>query len=262
MKTALIISTYNRPSALALCLESVRLQTKFPDEIVIADDGSDDKTKFLIENISRDFPVPIRHVWHEDLGFRLAMIRNKAIAATNADFIIQIDGDIILHRRYIEDYCAVIRPHTAILGSRINLEEHFSASIESNGKWFKIYPFSKGVEKNKIKTLYFRLGRIVSKNYKRNRLKVCGCSMAFWRNDFIEINGYDESFVGWGWEDIDLISRLGKNGVNNHKLIGIGIFYHLWHKEADRVSEEDNHQNFLTKNKDVVRCEKGISQYL
>ena len=79
MKTAVIISTYNRPKALNICLESIRNQSKLPDEIVIADDGSTQETTDLIKKISESFPVPIKHVWHPDEGFQRNKILNKAI---------------------------------------------------------------------------------------------------------------------------------------------------------------------------------------
>ena len=76
MKTSLIISTYNRPDALALCLESVRRQRLLPDEVIVGDDGSGEETREVIERFRQDFPVPLTHVWQEDEGFRLAMCRN------------------------------------------------------------------------------------------------------------------------------------------------------------------------------------------
>ena len=81
MKTTLIISTYNRPEALSVCLDSVRFQTVMPDEVIVGDDGSTSETKDLIESFKKDFPVPLIHLWQEDKGFRLAMMRNKSVAA-------------------------------------------------------------------------------------------------------------------------------------------------------------------------------------
>lgn len=98
IKTSLLISTYNWCEALNLCLNSVLRQSQQPDEIVIADDGSREDTKLLIADFSKKSPVPIIHVWHEDIGFRKTIILNKAIAKCSSDYIIQIDGDLILHK--------------------------------------------------------------------------------------------------------------------------------------------------------------------
>ena len=80
VKISLIISTYNRPSALRLCLASVKRQSRLPDEVIIGDDGSGDETAALIREFQKDFPVPLLHVWQEDKGFRVGKIRNKCIA--------------------------------------------------------------------------------------------------------------------------------------------------------------------------------------
>ena len=92
MKTScsLIIATYNWPEALNLVLLSIQKQTILPNEIIIADDGSSSKTQMLIADFQKIFSIPLIHVWHEDKGFRLAKIRNKAIKIANFSYIIQI----------------------------------------------------------------------------------------------------------------------------------------------------------------------------
>src|SRR5687768_1923232 len=85
-KTSLIISTYNWPEALNLCLQSVCSQSVLPDEVIIADDGSTIETFDMIEEMKRRFPVPLVHVWQEDDGFQLAKIRNKAIARASHEY--------------------------------------------------------------------------------------------------------------------------------------------------------------------------------
>lgn len=262
MKVAVIVSTYNRPRALALCLESIRRQTMLPDEVIVADDGSTSETADLLKSIAADFPVPVRHVWQPDEGFQLAKIRNRAIASTDADYIIQIDGDIVLHRGFIKDHVSIARRGFYVFGSRIRLNEKFTSAVEAAGVMPKIYPWSKGIINKREKAVYIPVGRLFSHHYKRNKATGLGCNIAFWRDDFIRINGYDEAFVGWGCEDTDLSMRLDRSGVQNYKMFGIGIIYHLWHKEADksRLSES---QAYMLANKDrAVACEKGINQYL
>jgi len=89
----LLISTYNWVEALRVCVSSVFFQTRLPDEIVIADDGSKEETRKAIEELKRKSPVPLIHVWHEDKGFRKSMILNKAIAKASGEYIIEVDGD-------------------------------------------------------------------------------------------------------------------------------------------------------------------------
>lgn len=104
ISSSLIVSTYNWPEALDLVLLSILNQTVFPIEVIIADDGSTNKTKELIEKYQKIFPVKLMHVWHEDDGFRKTIILNEAYRIAQGDYIIQIDGDIILNKYFIEDH--------------------------------------------------------------------------------------------------------------------------------------------------------------
>lgn len=119
MKLSLIISTYNSPEALRVTLESVLRQAIYPREIIIADDGSDESTATVIKEFTSKSPVPLRHVWHENRGFRLAAIRNRAIAAATGDYIVQIDGDIILDPFFIADHIDSARNGHFVCGSRV-----------------------------------------------------------------------------------------------------------------------------------------------
>ncbi|MDE5657174.1 MAG: glycosyltransferase, partial [Muribaculaceae bacterium] len=131
MTVSLIISTYNSRTTLAVCLESVLRQTRMPDEIIIGDDGSADDTARLVEDFARRCPVPVVHLWQPDEGFRLALMRNKCIARSSCDYIIQIDGDVILSRHFIADHCATALPGHYIKGSRLRLNPAATERIRS-----------------------------------------------------------------------------------------------------------------------------------
>ena len=109
MTSSLIIATYNWPGALDCCLRSVLLQRELPNEVVIADDGSRHDTRQVIDAYRKQMPVPLKHVWHEDEGFRLGMIRNKAMAAATGEYLIQVDGDLILHPMFVRDHLRAAR---------------------------------------------------------------------------------------------------------------------------------------------------------
>src|SRR5690606_27221684 len=121
MKTALLISTYNWKEALDLVLKSVSVQSKLPDEIIIADDGSTQETVEIINQYQSIITVPTKHIWQEDSGFRKAEILNKSIAQTHSDYIIQIDGDCILHPKFIEDHIKNSAKDVYLYGSRVNI---------------------------------------------------------------------------------------------------------------------------------------------
>ena len=123
LTASLLISTYNWPQALELCLLSALGQTVLPGEILIADDGSTEETKTLIQEIRKKTTVPIRHFWHEDTGFRKTIILNEAVRHSRFDYIIQTDGDILLHRRFIEEHLNNAKEGFYLRGSRTLIDE-------------------------------------------------------------------------------------------------------------------------------------------
>src|SRR5579871_5870564 len=97
---SLIIATYNWKEALALVLATVRAQSVLPGEVLVADDGSRDDTRALVEREAATFPVPLRHCWQEDSGFRKSRILNEAFARAAGEYLIEIDGDMLVHPEF------------------------------------------------------------------------------------------------------------------------------------------------------------------
>ena len=124
MKLTLIITTYNWPEALLLVLNSVKRQKIFPEEIIIADDGSNDTTKDLIISYKKNCDIKIIHSWQEDLGFRASRSRNNAIKKASGDYIVLIDGDTILHPNFVKDHIKSAEPGFFVQGSRALLSEN------------------------------------------------------------------------------------------------------------------------------------------
>lgn len=263
MKSSLIISTYNWPEALNLCLLSVFKQTCLPDEIIIADDGSGSETGDLIKEFQSKSKIPLKHVWHPDEGFQLAAIRNKAIAAASFDYIIQIDGDLILHSDFIKDHLRLATKGKFVSGSRLLLPEDFSMKLLQG----KTLPSDRSLlvmGNNRLNGVRIPLlSKLLSSIYKRNKpYYVKGCNMAFWRNDLLAVNGYNEEISGWGKEDSEIAIRLINYGVNRLFLKFGGICYHLFHPEASRSKESQNDLILSeTLNMRKVRCEKGLDSH-
>ena len=263
-KVTLLISTYNWPEALRALLESVLGQTIMPDEVVIADDGSTEETKNVIDEFRGRLSKPIVHVWHEDKGFRLSQIRNKGIAKSSGDYIIQIDGDVILSKNFIEDHLDVARKGCFVCGSRISLSEKSSKRILCGGKWgFCLCNGNISLSNffNRIRLKFVR--HLLADRYaKRIESHIRGCNMAYWRSDIIRVNGYDESYINWGYEDWDLAYRLHFAGIKKRSLKHGGIMYHLWHNENSK-NKETNYQLFnQTVNEKRTSCGRGIDKYI
>jgi glycosyltransferase involved in cell wall biosynthesis len=259
--TSLLISTYNWHQALELVLLSIKKQTVLPNEVLIADDGSTDETKALIASFQKIFQIPIHHFWHEDHGFRKALILNKAIANINSEYIIQVDGDCILHKNFVQDHIAFAAKNTYLFGSRVTIKKNHLTDLFKN-KEIKFNLFLKGIKK-RTRTLHLP---ILSELYgKTNELphKFRGCNVSFWKKDIIAVNGYNEDFKGWGREDSEIIVRLINTGVLGRRLRYRGIVYHIFHNEKpkDRLElNDDIQQNSINNN--LRWCTNGIDKYL
>lgn len=266
VKISLLISTYNWPEALTLCLESISRQSIMPDEILIADDGSTQDTYNVIEDYRTRVNVPILHIWHKDDGFRLSQIRNKAIAESSCDYIIQIDGDLILDANFIKDHRALIRPNYFVIGSRALLTKEFSDKILKS----KLLPAKSELNKdtkNTLNTIRIPWATPFLANHYKTKGKYIfyarGCNMAFWKNSILMVNGYNEDISGWGSEDTELTARLIKSGQKKLFLKFGAITYHIWHNYVARDRKDANNTILLnTIKEESFLVENGINKYL
>lgn len=258
---SLVTPTYNWPEALELLLLSILNQTHLPNEVLIADDGSKAETKQLIEKFQKTFPIPLIHIWHEDSGNQKPKIMNKAIAAAKYDYIIEIDGDIIMHKNFVEDHLNFAEKGIYLFGSRVNIQKNILESVFKNKTTHFNY-FSKGIKK-RGRTIRIPFLMNFAKHHEKRSGKLRGCNMSFWRNDFIKINGFNESLVGWGIDDSEMIQRLHNIGIKGKRLKHAGLAYHIYHKEQSKSHIEIN--NLIEKEtteKKLTTIDKGINQYL
>ena len=258
MKLTLIITTYNWPESLLLVIESIKRQTILPDEVIIADDGSTKETKDLINNFKKDTDLNIIHSWQEDMGFRASRSRNNAIFKSSGDYIVLIDGDTILHTNFVKDHIANAESGFFVQGSRALLSEKQTkkALVE------KIVNFSffSSELKNRKNAIYSKLLSSIFSSKKNHLHGIKSCNMAFYRKDCININGFNNDFVGWGREDSEFVVRLINSGVKRKNVRFNAIQFHLWHNENPRVS--------LIKNDEILNdaihnqknwCKNGIN---
>ena len=257
LTVSLIITTYNYVDALRLCLLSVKYQTYMPDEVIIADDGSRKETRDMVEKMRPTLPYPIQYVWQEDKGFRRAAILNRAFAVSKGDYLIQIDGDLILDRHFVEDHARHACRGYHCNGSRTKITK---AATDQFLKmpWVYVRPWTKGVKR---KANALRMPFLAPLFYREDHCR--GCNMAFWREDILRVNGYDEGYVRYGKEDTDLNARLDRAGVRCRHLKFCAIQYHLYHPEHETFHDMSFVRSLFAKNnkRGIVRVEKGISQY-
>lgn len=242
MKISLIITTYNWPESLLLVFDSVRCQNTSPSEIIVADDGSDFKTKDLIDNFNNDYGLNIIHSWQEDKGFRAAKARNKAILQSSGDYIILIDGDTILHPNFVKDHLDFAEPGYFVQGSRVLISnKETNKAIKEKNINFSL--FSQNIS-NRKNSIHSRFLSYLFSSKTNNIHGIKSCNLAFFREDCIKINGFNNNFEGWGREDSEFVIRLINSGIKRKNIRFKAIQYHLWHQENSKES--------LTKNDDIL----------
>lgn len=261
-RTTLLVSTYNWPEALELCLKSAWTQTVLPDEIVIADDGSGEDTRALIERLAQESPVPLIHVWHEDAGFRKTIILNKAIAQATGDYILQVDGDVLLSPYFVADHLELAEKGYFVCGSRVKLSPALTKKkLETHSAELAWYRLPLTFVFNSFRSRFLR--HFLAERYARKIDHLRGCNMAFWREDLLKVNGYNEDLMQWGHEDGEIAFRLHYAGVKKKALKMGGNVYHLHHKESSR-DNEGRHLLELERvqREQISRCDNGIDKYL
>lgn len=261
MRTALLISTYNWPEALRQVLNSVLIQSQLPDEILIADDGSGEETATVIKNFKKKSRVTVSHFWQEDQGFRKSAVLNQAIAGTDADYILQIDGDCIMHPDFVRDHFSGAKKGVFLFGSRVNIKPSAVEKVlQKESTKFSV--LSSDI-KNKSRNIRIPILQKLYKPSSEFSGKTRGCNLSYWRSDFIAVNGYDETMEGWGREDSEYVIRLLNNGVEGKRLRYGGIVYHIHHVEKSREFLERNTEiQEKTIREKKIWCEAGIDKYL
>jgi glycosyltransferase involved in cell wall biosynthesis len=236
MKPALscIIAVYNRPDFLEKIFVSLLRQTKGDFEVVVADDGSGPAIAECVKRYSARFERPILHVRHEDQGFRKTIIANKAVAASTSEYLVFIDGDCVLHHRFLERHFVHRRPGTILSGRRVPLDAHLTSRLTLDD-----------IRTGRIERPWFWLGHCVTKDIKNGvyvpfsfeienfflaKYTILGCNFSCYSADYRGINGYDERIMGRGMEDSNLYERFRKKGVRVLTLAREAIQYHLFHE--------------------------------
>ncbi|MFZ5539694.1 MAG: glycosyltransferase family 2 protein [Pseudomonadota bacterium] len=268
MLISVIVTTYNRPDALRAVLAGLFEQTDRGFEVIVADDGSRDDTRALVESMAAGAPIPVRHVWQEDRGFRAGAARNRAAAVAAGDYLIFLDGDCIPRPDWIARHRRLAEPGWMVAGNRILLAQRFTQHVLERsepvhawglGQW-RLAQLAGHVNR----TLPLRrlalgpLRKLGARRWQRVRT----CNLGVWAADFRAVNGFDEQFEGWGFEDSDLAVRLLNCGVRRKEgAFATGVL-HLWHREHDRRFEAKN-RALLQQRIDSreVRAAIGLDRY-
>ncbi|WP_374090384.1 glycosyltransferase family 2 protein [Methylomicrobium lacus] len=269
-RISVIVTTYNWPEALKLCLDSLYAQTDRDFEIIIADDGSRSENLEKARRYCADAPVPVDYVHHEDNGFRAGTIRNKAAALSRGDYLLFVDGDCLMLPDFISKHRQLAEAGHFVPGNRILLSQAFTAEVL--GKALPLYLRNwlyfgrlrlQGNINRVLPLLQLPLGRLRLLQPQKWE-KAMTCNLAVWKNDFIAVNGFDELFEGWGYEDSDLVIRLIHAGIRRKEGRFAAPVLHLWHAQHDKSRQDINYQRLMERlaRQELTVAERGVSQYL
>ncbi len=269
MRIAVIVTTYNRPDALAAVLAGYRAQCAAEFELIIADDGSTDDTRRVIEEFKSRVAFPVAHVWHEDRGFRAAAIRNRALAATRADYIIFSDGDCVPAPRFVERHQQLAERGWFVAGNRVLLNEGLTRRVLRDGLPIHDWTFTAWLAAWLRRDInrWLPLVRLPDGRFRKSAPQrwegVKTCNLAAWRDDLVRVNGLDETYSGWGLEDSDLVIRLLHAGIKHKSARFAAPVFHLWHAENDRSRLAGNQRRLdaLIASQRTA-AELGVDRYL
>jgi predicted glycosyltransferase involved in capsule biosynthesis len=229
-------------------------------EIIVAEDGSSLEISQLLESFRNKFRHPIIHARHEDKGFRKTIIVNEAVRQSKSDYLIFIDGDCILHHRFIERHYKRKKAGTVLSGRRIMFSKSLSQlattkliaemKVEKPSFWWKQSSF-KARKRGFYLPFIFHLLNFFGKDY-----WAFGSNFSLSKADFIAVNGYDESILGRGMEDVNLTERFKLKNYKIRRLTYEAIQYHLFHN-SDPVSFTNEEMDIIMNPKSFY-ASKGI----
>jgi len=267
MKISFVVLTYNRADALLAVLRSLATQCQDGHEVVVTDDGSNAKQVSLLYQNCPSFQCPVRHVWHPDAGFTASRSRNLGAYHATGDYLVFLDGDCVPGPTFVKAHTRLAEKNCFVNGSRVLLSEELTQRVLKNqidlldqslGFW--INAWSKG-DSNKLLHLmgWPAYLRWVQPAFKWKGIR--SCNLAIWRQDFFAVNGFDETFEGWGHEDADLVLRLSHSGVTRKNGFFATEVYHLWHREQLRDQASTNQNKVFARMKTLqTSADKGLAQ--
>jgi glycosyltransferase involved in cell wall biosynthesis len=258
-RCCLVVTTYERPDALSRVLDAVAAQSRPPDELIVADDGSGPATAEVVERHAAGAPYRVGHEWQAHTGFRAGRIRNVAIARTRCEYVVLLDGDMVAHPHFLADHLALARPGHFSQGVRILLDGPATRRLLESRTGLP-GPLCAGL--GGVRRAYALRALSLARPLRRlanGVVAVKACNQGFWRDDLLAVNGFDEALTGWGSEDKELCARLENAGVRRQTLLFAAVAWHLDHPPAARNRAAANREHWQeTVRLRRTRCASGI----
>lgn len=273
MKSSVIVATYNRPRHLRLCLMSLADSAVLPSEVLVADDGSTQETRDTVlemqSTLERFFPI--EHVWQERDGCRKQKIVNEAVRRSTGDYLVFTDGDCMAHRNFLQAHIEGSDPNAVLAGQRVQIGKELSEELLENQKVLNTFNFRLMVDFLRRRSHHSKesvlirngfLRKILEKDKVKFATAVIGCNFSLYKKLFLDINGYDEDFSGFGDEDADIGVRVINQGKQIKSVRNLAIVFHVYHPGTWDMSTEGFRHNAMIKKRRIENrepcCRNGI----
>ncbi|GAA4833205.1 glycosyltransferase family 2 protein [Algivirga pacifica] len=271
MRVSVIFTTYNHPKWLEKVLWGFSVQTYRDFEIVIADDGSNEETREVIERVSAEIDIPVKHIWHEDIDFRKCQILNKAILASEGDYLIFTDGDCIPHPAFVENHVAFSEKGHFLSGGYFKLPMDLSRKITKEDILSGNATKPSWLLDNGLKFTY-KISKLISSKKWGAVLDFITPTKATWnghsastfREYVLQTNGFDER-MQYGGQDREFGERLMNMGIKGKQVRYRCSCVHLDHKRGYARQESIDKNRAIrkaTRKDKVVRTAYGLDQYV
>jgi len=265
---SVIITTYDRPNHLRAALLALSRQSMKPDELIVADDGSDDNTRKVIKNFTMMFKLPVAHVWQEHKEFRAARSRNNALRITRGGFIVFLDQDGLAHSNWLAYHIALSMPGSFNIGGLLMLDKKETLSISEkeilSGEFESAHSSwkEKRLAKLQRKSSFYAFLRKLRIDIK-NKPKLDSGNFAAYKTDLEKVNGFDENYVGWGQEDDNLGRRLFLAGMKPRPVITSAKVTHIWHSPDESAAQKWNEGGnipYYERKRIKAYCRNGLNK--
>jgi len=269
MKISVIVSTYNSERWLEKVITGFNQQTFLDFELIIADDGSDEKTKNTIECIKPQLKMPLQHIWHEDDGFQKTKILNKAILASKTDYLIFTDGDCIPRKDFVETHVKFRQKNYFLSGGYFKLSLETSKKVSEldivNQNCFRSKWLTKNGTPWTLKFLKLLQSPVLSQvlNFiTPTNPSWNGHNASGWKADLMAVNGFNNE-MKYGGEDRELGERLFNLGVKSKQIRYSAVCVHLEHARgyvSDEIWQKNNLIRANTQKNKTIITPTGITE--
>lgn len=263
---SVVVSTYQRPNHLRNALESLAAQRGVDGrfEVVVCDDGSTDHTRDVVESFAAEAPFRVAFTTHRHDGFRLSQCRNEGATVAAAPYLLFTDGDCLLPPDHLAMHLRRRRPGRVAAGDCYRLDEASTARLTTDlvrGAAYRDWPSAAELKRVRQKATR---ARVYGALRVPMRPRLTGCNIGVWRDDFERVNGFDEGYVGWGYEDRDLQRRLARAGVRTRTILHWTVAYHQWHQRDptfSRAGAGTANLSYYKQTDGRVRCASGLDNH-